>query len=1150
MRKMTLCLALVAVLVGVTAPAFAQRFNASIRGKVTTGEAATAVPGAKVTLLNPDTGLTRSVVTNAEGTFTFGDLPVGIYELTVVAPEYRTYVVEEIALNVADVREVNVALEPGEIADEITVTSPAIVIETIGGEVASVISGEEIRELPLNGRNFTQLTQLMPGVSTPDNLSYTNKGLLSGVDTSISGSSATGNMWAVDGADNNDHGSNRTILVYPSLEAIEEFKIHRNSYGPEFGGAGGAQINLVTKSGTNQYHGSLFTFLRDDSFNDKNYFLDKAGADKEPLDRKDYGFSLGGPVIRDRVHFFVSGERNDETRGVVRSFTVPTAAERAGDFSGTGACGAAVPVDPLTGQPFPGNVIPPDRLDPAGLALLNLYPTATGACGEWIASVPTDIDWAQANARVDWSVTDDTRVLLRYTRDDWENPAPNAGSSNGLWGDDPFPAVDSAWEQPGESLVAQLNQVFGSSIVNTFTYSMSGNEINIQRGSDSALNAELNSLIPTFFPESGKLNPGGDRAHPVYWGGATGTDLWTIAPWKNSQDLEVFKDDYQQVFGDHWLKAGVLYGDNEKSENCCGASAFEAPHFWGASGIGGWGSTSGNRISDILLKDMYHGYDEAAFQPAPVVQWEDVEVYVGDSWKVASNVTFDYGIRYSRFEEVVARDNNIAAFYPELFDPALGDDACNGIAQVPGTDPCGAAGLAGGGEAVSRSLVNGNDDNFAPRLGVAWDLFGTGNSVVRAGFGQFYQRERVGIQLDMGGQPPFTRNTSGIRPLGSADPQFLAPGFGVPVRGINPNNETPYNLQYNVTFEQRLGDSTSLEVSYVGNRGRHLVDKYDINQVPIGDANGNGVPDRLDFIRAGGDGDGSVRPFFSGGANRILYWDYNGNSEYDALQTQLQTRWGRASQAQISYTWSHFKSDTSLLSSSAGEEAVQATDISDFGLDWGDADLHREHIFNASAIWNLPSFDGQGGFKEWVLGNWTIAGVVGYSTGLPITLYVNGFPELGGGGFAGTGYADNNRPLRVPGVSCSGRGEQVINPGAFTLDGARLGDTSQMSRRGACEGPDYFQIDLSFYKHIPLGKRFDGQFRFEVFNVTNEVNYISNGIITTVTPFNVVLGNDAGEVVPLEEATQILSADFPDNWGEATSVRDPRQVQLGFKLSF
>ena len=792
-------------------------------------------------------------------------------------------------------------------------------------------------------------------------------------------------------------------------------------------------------------------------------------------------------------------------------------------------------------------MIPSDRLSPGGLAFLGLYPlpnttARAGACANWVDAVPTAIDWHQSNARLDWNINNQTRVLLRYTADDWDNPEPNAGEGNGLWGDDPFPAVDSAWDQPGESLVAQLNQIIGTSSINTITYSVSGNEINVTRSGDSAvLNSGINALIPTSFPSSGKRFTNDDRAHPVYWGGATGRDLWSMAPWENKLDISTLKDDYEQVFGDHFVKAGVLYQDNKKGENCCGASAFEAPHFWGGAGVGGWGATSGNRIADILIKDMYHGFDEAAFQPAPELKWTDFEVYVGDSWKVRSDLTLDFGVRYSRYKAPYAVDNNIAAFYPQLFDPSLGDAACNGVAQAPGTDPCGAAGLAGGGQGVSRSFVEDDTNNFAPRFGLAWDVFGTGNSVLRAGLGQFFQRERVNIQLDFGGQPPFTRNTSGIRPLDFAPPlEFEA--FGVPNRGIDPNNETPYNIQYNVTWEQRLSQQSTLEVSYVGNRGRHLVNKGDINQVPAGDLNGNGIPDRLEFLRGGGDGDGSVRPYFKGAGNRILYWVNDGESEYDGLQAQYQLRFGRGSQLQVSYTYSDFKANTSVLSSSAGEEPVQITDWQNRGLDWGPAELHRDHVFNSSVVWNLPTFEGEGGFKQHFLGNWTIGGVLSYASGQPITVYAIDVPGLANGGFAGTGYDDNNRPIQVG--PCGGSGSQIIDPNAFTLAGLRLGDTSQMARRGACEGPDFFQVDLSFYKNFRLSKRFDGQLRIEVFNLTDQVNYIGASVENNIRPTNVVFDGPAGE------ATQIVSADIPGGFGQARGVRDPRQIQVGFKIFY
>ncbi|MEM6793785.1 MAG: hypothetical protein AAF725_07365, partial [Acidobacteriota bacterium] len=619
--------------------------------------------------------------------------------------------------------------------------------------------------------------------------------------------------------------------------------------------------------------------------------------------------------------------------------------------------------------------------------------------------------------------------------------------------------------------------------------------------------------------------------------------LWNISPWNNELDLVSFKNDYQQVFGDHFVKAGVLYTDSEKAENCCGSSGFEAPQFWGATGLASGGGNSGNRIGDILIRNMLHGFSEASSQPAPELNWTDIEAYVGDSWKVADNLTIDYGVRYSFFEAPFDTNNAIAAFDPALFNAALGGDACNGLAQAPGTSPCADAGLLGGGVGVNRGFVEDDTNNFAPRLGLAWDINGTGNSVIRAGFGQYFQRERVNIQLDFGGQPPFVRNTAGTRTLDDPLPSGgFSSAFGVPNRGIDPNNETPYNFQFNVTWEQRLSSNSTIEVGYVGNRGRHLVRRSDINGVPSADLNGNGVSDRLDFIRAGGNGDGSLRPFFNGGGDQIIFWENNGESEYDSLQTLFQSRFGRGSRLQVAYTWSRFKANDSLADSGAGSSDTQITDR-EIDLDFGNAALFREHVLNASLIWNLPTLEGTGGFLEHVLGDWTVGAVVSYSTGTPIDVYVTSVPGLGGGGIGGTGFAQNNRPLRT-GQPCGGSGDQIINPGAFTINGAVLGDTRQFAERFECEGPDFFQVDLSFYKNIRLSNRFSAQLRFEIFNLTNQTNYVSGSVQNVITPTNVVL--DA----PLASATRILSADLPGNFGQAQAARDPRQVQLGLKISF
>ncbi|HUP22079.1 MAG TPA: carboxypeptidase regulatory-like domain-containing protein [Thermoanaerobaculia bacterium] len=1140
---------LVVALLMLAAPLVAQRNTASLRGEVLDANGQ-PTPGAMVTALQTETGFSRSTPTNALGRYTLADVPLGTYTVRAELDGFRTGEVTGITLNVADAREVNFRLELGQVADVITVTSAPLDIATQGGEVVGLITGEQIRELPLNGRNFVQLTQLMPGVSTPEGFNTTNKGLLAGVDMSVSGGSVTGNQWTIDGANNNDVGSNRTILVYPSIDAIEEFKIHRNSYSAEFGGAGGAQVNLVTRGGTNELRGSVFYFRRDDSWNEKNFFLEQTNQDKEPLSRDDVGFTLGGPILRDKLHFFLSGEMNDEERGVVRTGFVPTQAERNGDFSGPRipGCSPPIPVDPLTGSPFPGNVIPPDRLSDAGRSMLQLYPLPNvtpigGGCNNWVEAVTTPIEWNQVNLRLDYNVTERARLMFRYTADDWQNGAPNAGAANGLWGDDPFPVVDSTWDQPGDSLVLQLNQTFGTDSVNTLTFTKSGNEIDITRGGHRPeLNSQINSQIPTVFPNK---TGGADRSHPVFWGSQGYGALWHIAPWNNEQDLVVLKDDYQQVFGKHWLRAGGSYSWNEKSELIGGASAFETPQFWGAAGINGWGANSGNILADFLIRDMTHGFAEVSFQPAPELHWDDYELYIADSWQVTPRVNLDLGVRYSRFEWPFANDNRLTAFAPERFDPALGNDPCNGLAQVPGTDPCGEAGFLGGVTGPGRGLVDDDTDNFAPRLGMAWDIRGTGNSVLRAGFGQFYQRERVGLQLELAGNPPFAFSQAGIRKLDdAAEPcgGCFALSSGIPRVGIDPELETPYTMQYNLTYEQRVGARSTIEISYVGSRGRHLLRRSDINQVPFGDANGNGIPDRLEYVRLeGNDGaQAQLRPFPQFGDVSILYWESNGTSEYDSLQTQFITRFGRGSQFQASYTRANFEADDPLTDSGAGAFPGQITDRDNQELDWGYAGLHRDHVFNASLILQLATFEGRGGFWEHFLGDWQVGGIMFYSTGQALTVFNGSIPTVNNA--SGTGFGQNQRPLRVPGVSCSGSGDlQVINPAAYTLDGFQLG-TIGNARRGDCEGPDFFQVDLSLYKNIRITDRVRGQLRFEVFNVTNRDNFLAVG--TSLNSTSVTL--DA----PLAEATQIISAEFPNNFGQATRVRDPRQIQLGFKLLF
>lgn len=1145
-------LVLATLLVLAAIPAAAQRSTGSIRGTVEDASGA-VFSGAKVTVTNEETGLVRTTETNSDGLFTVAELPVGSYRVDVEAAGFKSVARTRIDLNVADTRVVDVALEPGAVSETVTVEADALEVKLVGGEMSGLITGAQVRELPLNGRNFLQLATLMPGVSAPDFLNVKDKGLLGGSDLSISGGSVTANLWTVDGANNNDVGSNRTILIYPSTDAIEEFKILRNSYGAEYGQSGGAQISIVTRAGTNSYTGGVFYQGRNDALNEKSYFLEKADKEKEELKRHDFGWHFGGPIIKDKLHFFVNQEWNRERRGTVRANNVPTAAERMGDFSQSDVPGCStIPTDPLTGAPFPGNRIPADRLSPGGLLLLQLYPlpnTARGAgsCNNWVDSLTTPIHDRQENIRLDYTMTPSTRLMVRYTQESWTNNAPNLYTN--LWGDDPFPAVDSNWSQPAKSFTVSLNQSIGARAVNTLQFSYSANKIDITRGgTDEGLTQRINAAIPSQFPD-GIREYGADRGHPVFWGGqGYGQALWNEAPFRNNQDLFILKDDYSVVFGKHHLKVGALGSINKKNEDSGGFGSYEAPAFWGSAGLNGWGSTTGNILSDFLLRDMTFGYSEASSQRQVPQRWKDLEFYVADSWKASSRVTIDAGVRYSRFFNPYADDDRIASFNPALFDPALGNDPCNGLMFPPGTDFCSQAGFLGGSEGPNRSLMEDDSMLFAPRLGIAWDVFGTGKTAIRAGLGQFYLRERLSPGLNIAGNPPFTSVANGIRMLDTiVEPcdGCFATAFGAPSRGREVDMKTPNNWQWNVGVEHTILRNTTIEVAYVGSKGNNLLRAHDINQVGPGDSDGNGVPDRLDYVRTT-PSNGALRPFGVFGDARITFWDHSGTSIYHALQTQLLSRFGRGSQFQASYTWSRTIANDPLDNSDGGLSANVATlDLSQPELDRGLANTHRAHIFNSSLVLMLPGFEEGPSFRKNVFGDWQIGAIVTAASGSPFTVFTGSIPGLNGGP-SGTGYTDNQRPNRVPGEPChvdSGVPEQWLNPRAFTLSGFRLG-TMGDGGRGTCTGPGFFQVDLALYKNIRVGRRVKMQLQFQVFNLLNRVNFTNQNIDNTMNPISVTLDG------PLESATTIIDAEIPTDFGQVTRQRDPRQAQFGVKLTF
>ena len=1174
-------------------PVLAQKTSGQISGTIFDAGGA-ALPDTTLVVTQVGTGLQRTVTSSSDGNYTVTDLPIGIYRVAVTKSGFKEAVVENLSVNVASITRQDVTLQVGGVGETVTITADAIQVETQTGAIGEVVNGQQVRELPLNGRSFVQLTQLQPGVAAQNNFDTKNKGLFAGVDFSVNGNSAQSNLFLTDGANNNDTGSNRTILLYPSIEAIAEFKMLRNSYGPEYGQAAGSVISIVTRGGENKFHGSLFYFGRNDALNSTEYFSNLLGSKKDELRRNDYGGSIGGPLPffnfgeggplfrsgKDRLFFFFSQEYNKEIRGALRQASVPTAAQRTGDFRnprpgcndniiGKGRPGDLLGRNGIASNAFTttDQVIPASQLSPAGLLVAQLYPLPnianSNGCINWAQSIPSKIDFKESNGRIDANLTKNNHIFGRYTQDLWENPYPILESA-GLWGDDPFPAVESNWSQPSRQLAIKLTTTLSNTSVNEVQFSYSANRINITAGNGGQLNEQINQAIPSAFGDSVKVN-GINRPHPVFWGGSLGypDSLWTEAPFHNSLDIYSLRDDFSKVAGNHTFKMGFLYDRAAKTEDS--GPNNEAPQFWGTAGDA---TNSGNNLADALTLGSNFGFSETNREPVGNTAYRNLEFYFGDTWKVRQNITLELGARYSILYEPYDTKNAISAFNPTLYNagrPAT--DPCNGLVVPKGAgNPC--ANIAGASAPTvfsNRSLRDNNYKNIAPRLGFAWDLFNNGKSAIRGGFGQFYLRERVSPYVSaLTTNPPFALNLGGVRPLDSANLSSLGGATaGAPAFALDPGAKTPYSLQYNITFDQEIYKGGVIEVGYVGNQGRNQLTQYDVNEVPA--ANRLAAAFMTDGASVN-----PLRPYSNFGS--IYSFSRSGRSAYNSLQVLFKTRFLKRSQFQAAYTHGISKSDFGLGQSGGGRFDDALLDINNRSLSYGPSDINRPNLFVANTVINLPGFKESNALLRNVLGGWEVASIVQITSGTSLTptigsntiryLNANGDSVSFGGGISGIGSAvANQRPL-FAGGDCNVTGgnslEQTLNQGAYTLAGYQIGTLGSQSSKGACLGPPTKNVDLSFYKNFNPGwltSSFFGegarvQLRIEMFNAFNTPQFRNPNSLTNFTSGTVVCGNAVCSPTN-NTITGFAPGSGPtSDFGRSTTTRGGREIQYALKLVF
>jgi carboxypeptidase family protein len=1149
------------VLLVFTVAAQAQNYSGSIVGTVTDSSGA-AVAGATVTVVNPATNFTTTTKTSGTGSFSVQQLSVGNYELHVVQQNFKEFVAKDVEVHVSTPTEVNAKLDVGNVSEKVTVEADALEVQTTNASLGEVIGGTQVRELPLNGENFVGLTQLSPGVSAANDFDGRDKGLAGGVDFSVNGNPYTNNLFLVDGVNNNDVGSNRTILVYPSVDTIAEFKMIRNSYGPEYGQASGAIISITTKSGANQFHGGVFYAGRNDALDANDWFSNHNGTGKAELRRNDWGYNISGPIVKNKLFFWWNQEWNKEIRGVSEASCVPTAAERTGDFSQGTSCGAAVPAIPAQFQAA-GNPLKIANPDAAGLLYAQFYPlpniTPLSNGDNWAAPVNNHLNWSEWNVRTDYDITKSERATFRWTQDSWTNPAPNPGT---FWGDSIYPTVSANWSQPSKSVMGKLSSTLSNSLVNDVEFGYGHNAIiTTLGGSEPGLVAQINAAIPTSWPASlkqaGALPESGWGGLQPY--GATQT-IWDIAPYGNHEDLYTLQDNLTYVRGNHTFKVGAFYSTNAKIEDNNGGT--DQPTINAGSGVA---YNTNNQLANLLLpgtgvaNPQTFTMSENSINATAYVHWHDFEWYLQDSWKVNRRLTIDYGFRWSFYREPYAGDNHWASFSLADYNPALpASDACNGVVIVPGTTPCQNAAaaltalgislpLSNGTPGPNSALVNNNNHDIAPRLGIAWDMFGDGKTALRLGVGQFYQRELVGPDEGLARTAPFVINATSVRPLDTAAPltnPAVSPNFAKDPRGVTPNS-----WQWNATLEHEIAKNTTVELGYVGNAGIHLTSMEDLNEIP--------QAGWLQGAFVSGSGQNALRP--AGNFGEIGEFARQGHSDYNALQALFRSQTGGWGTFQAAYTWSHSLGNVELDNSSGSVNQEAWLYNGNTALDKGNSNINRPNIFVANEVLYLPKLAGHSTVVKEIAGGWEMNNITTIENGSSLSVFSSGANSVGGSSLnslVGTGFTNNQRPL-VTGIPCDSSvpgapKDQILNPNAFTFVGYALGTIpSGIAGRGICSGPGDVNFDFQFAKSWYIRERVRIKFSMDMFNIFNHANF--NGSNLEGTGFSasgLYCGSTTTACTAANNVVTGFNTGANGSFGQANAVHPGRELQYGMKITF
>ena len=830
------CVALLTIALLLVSPSAGAQTNVGqISGRVS-DQSGGALPGALVTATNEQTGLAQTATTDAVGGYVFASLPAGPYKVRVELTGFKPVERVNLVLDAASRRPADFQLEVGNVTETISVAATTSQVETQSGDVSRVITGEQVNNIALNGRNYAQLVQLLPGavIQSTDPFAIG----LSTTGQAINGVRSPSAYFLVDGADNMDNGANGNTITNPSLDTIAEVKVLTASYSAEFGGRAGALINVVTKGGTREFRGSAYEFVRDDRFDARSFF-DR--GEPAPLKFNNPGFTIGGPVSfggfnpdRSKLFFFFSQDWKFNDQGVTNVGTVPTQEERNGDFRNSAL---PAPRDPLTGAAFPDRTVPTGRFSPNGRAVLSAYPLPNfgGPGGNYAVTGTNETHSREEVARLDYVISPKTQVSYRFSHNDVQIFNPFQGGNLGT--------VPGTRPRPGWTTVGSVQTVLSSSILNSFGGSITKNQI--AAGPQNAVLSR--STLGLTYPEIYSTNRFG-TGPDVTLNGFTSYNAGDYI--KNRNLTYQVRDDLSKLAGSHALKVGGQITYSQKDQNTRPRENGVVTFATSAA------RTTGNVVADALLGNFMN-YTEGAQDQQWLSRFWQYEFYAQDNWRATKDLTLDLGVRYNIVAPLYSALNNFSTFDPARFDPSkapqvLASDGSlvagtgsptNGIVifgpgfpeaahgVIPAADNPAAQALFAG---LPRGGVPTEYGNIGPRLGFSYNLFGKSRTAIRGGYGIFYDRVRTDYLSATAANPPFDQSASIFdgnidNPTGGTQRAF-PPN----IAGIRDRMRTPQVTSFNLGLQHEVLSGTILHANYVGTLGKYLTRTVNINQLRPG----------------------------------------------------------------------------------------------------------------------------------------------------------------------------------------------------------------------------------------------------------------------------------------------------------------------------